>query len=641
MYKKIIKLFLLILFFTTIVFLYVIIDKEIIYPLDYFKSEDTKIEEQRARLQLLKDTVKQSPQILQKTIYAIDGNRTTKSIDSKNILYAISNTETFLTVSTPYINPKEIPDTKYSSDKIRYVIDEILKSPSSHLRQNIDEANDIKNMLWFGDIKISKLNNAQKLVFVTVKRSMLDKALKDPIYRKEFQHYMWNLLNHEVVHMLGGDEYFAAKYGQTSDINASSEFFQDLTSENFILELINKYFDDYYDYFSKKMDYILNIDIKKNNPQKNKILSMIDTITSNKKSIIIFSNRQQKLQLRTKQRALWVVDHNQSVINEYYLILTRGETFLTDNIASLNTIYSPYKSAGIYLNIYKLLKEKGYSKKDMELLNIQIAERVLDIEYGFESNNSIPYVIKCAKNSLNKLVSICFEDKTVVDDNLANGILYFYGSLVGKDYKKAKKYLELAVKKDSLRAKSLLARIYSNGLGTKKDLKRALELYEDIHDYNAIGWIYYTGDKSIKDYKKAFDSFYYAAINSNAFASSNVGLMYVRGEHVKVDYKIAMKYFEKAIKNNEVADILNNIAWMHLNGLGVKQDTEKALELFKKAAKGYSTAAIINLEWIYSTNEFGLKNSKKENYWHKKVKDLKQKNIDENYELTYITDQYS
>ena len=638
MIKKIIKSFLLITLLTTAVFLYVAIDKEIIYPLDYFKSEDTKIEEQRARLQLLKDTVNQSAQILQKTIYAIDGNRTTQSIDSKNILYAISNKEIFLAMPAPYIDPKKVPNFKYSIDKVQYVVKKILESPSGQLEQNTKKNKDIRNILWFGGMKTSKLNDGHKLVFVTVKRSILDKALRDPIYKKEFQHYMWNTLNHEAVHMLGGDEYFAAKYGQTLDVNTSSEFFQDNIHENLVLGMLNKYFDNSYSKFSKFIDLLLDSNLKLNNPQKNNIQSMMDTIKKNKKSIFILDKKRKEEQLSTNKRALWVKTHDRTVLNEYYLILTRGERFLTNSIISLNTEYWGSESAGLYFNIYKLLQEKGYSQKDIELFNSVIAKKVLDAKYGYKKTNSIPFVIKGVEHSLNQLVSICFEESGKVDDSLANGILYFNGNLVEKDYKKAKKYLEIASTKGSTRAKTLLAKIYYSGLGTKKDLKKALVLYKELHADNIVGWIYYTGDKSIQNYEKAFYSFYRAANNSNLIGRSNIGLMYFRGQHVQVDYKMALKHFEKAIEHYELADTINNIAWLHLNGLGVKQNTKKALELFEKAADNHSTAAILNIEWIFSTDEFNLKNPQKENYWHKRVKKLKQKDIDENHELTYTTD---
>jgi len=572
---------------------------------------------------------------LQKTIYAIDGNRTTKSIDSKNILYAISNTEICKAIPAPYIDSKKIPDFKHSIDKVQYVVGKILEFQLGQLEEHTETRKEIKSLLWHGGIKISKMNNGHKVVFVTVKRSILDKALKDSKYKKEFQHYMWNTLNHEAVHMLGGDEYFAAKYGQTLNVNTSSEFFQDKIHENFILKIINKYFNNSDSKFSKVIDFLLDVKIRPNDPHKSRIQSMVDIIKKNKESIITLDNEEQ---LRTNKRALWVKTHNRTVLNEYYLILTRGERFLTNSIMSLNTKYWVSQSTGLYFNIYKLLKEKGYSQKDIEHLNTLLAKRVLDIKYGYESTNKIPYVINGVENSLNKLASICFEDKIIIDNNLVKGILYFNGNLVGKDYARAKKYLELASEQGSLRAKTFLARIYYHGYGTKKDLKKALNLYKELHADNIVGWIYYIGDKSIQNYKEAFNFFYRASLNSNVMVKSNIGLMFVRGQYLRVDYKMALKYFNKAIENYAFANVVNNLAWMHLNGLGVKQNTKKALALFEKAAKDHSTAAILNLKWIYSTNKFNLKNSQKENYWNKRVKKLKQEDINENYELTYTID---
>lgn len=638
MYQKIVKTLLLVILISTVSFLYIIIDKKLIYPLDYFKSKETKKDNKRARMQLLKYTVNQSSNILQETLYAIDTNRTTQSIDSKNIFFAISNKEIFSAVSTPYINSKKIPNYKYSLQKVHYVINEILRSPYFKLEKNIQDAEDIRSMNWYGDMNISKMNDSKKVVFVTVKRSILDKALKDPTYKKEFQHYMWNTLNHEAVHMLGGDEYFAAKYGQTQDVNTSSAFFEDIVREDILRVLKNKYYDNSIDEFPKLIDQLFTIKLKPNNPNKNKILKMIDLIKKNKDLIYIVDKRHKEEQFGTNQRALWISTHNKTAANEYHLILTRGEKFLTNTVSILNKAYWKSTTTGFYYNIYQLLKEKGYSKNDMELLNSLIVGAVLDFKYGYHNSNRAPGVVKNAENSLNKLVSICFEDKTTRNDDLANGILYFNGNLVKKDYKKAKKHLTLASDNGSIRAKSLLGLMYHYGLGVKKNSHKALALYKELDSYDAMGYIYYTGDKSIRNYKEAYDKFGIAAVFGSPLGRSNIGLMYARGQYVTVDYNMAIKQFKKVLKNYELANTLNNMAWMYLNGLGVKQDIKKALELFEKAAKGRSTAAVLNLEWIYSTNEFNLKNSNKEKYWHKRAQQIEQRKLDDNYELCYTRD---
>ena len=638
-YKNILKTLLFVILISSVSFIYIVIDKELIYPSDYLKSEKTKKQERRARVQLLKSTVNQSAKILQKTLYAIDGNRTTQSIDSKNIFYAISNKEIFSAVPTPYINSKKIPDYNYSLQKIKYVIDEILLAPYFKLEKNIQDAEDIRSINWYGDMNVSKMNDGKKVVFVTVKRSILDKALKDSVYKKEFQHYMWNTLNHEAVHMLGEDEYFAAKYGQTQDVNTSSEFFEDIVREDIFKVLKNKYDNNTFDYFSEFVDRIFTIKIKHNDPNKTKILSMIDVIKKNKDTVYIVDRRHKEEQFGTNKRASWINTHNKSVANEYHLILTRGERFLAKTVGILNTAYWKSITTGLYYNMYQLLKEKGYSQQDMELLNSLIVSSVLKFEYGYQGANQTPGVMKNAENSLNKLVSICFEDQTTTnDDDLANGILYFNGNLVEKDYVKAKKYLTLASGHGSIRAKSLLGLMYHYGLGIKKNLHKALEFYKELDSYDAMGWVYYTGDKSIQNYKEAYNNFGTAAAFGSPAGRSSIGLMYVRGQYVEVDYNMAIKQFKKVLKNYELANTLNNMAWMYLNGLGVKQDTQKAIKLFEKAAKGRSTSAILNLEWIYSTNEFNLKNIDKEKYWHKRVQNIKQRMLDDDYELCYIRD---
>ena len=123
---------------------------------------------------------------------------------------------------------------------------------------------DIIKTSWEGSLSPAKLNKTQKIIFVTFKRSMVEKATKNPQYKKDFEKYVYNLINHEHIHMLGESEFLAAKYGQTFDVNTSSDFFKDLCDENII-----EYYDNYisFNILSDELDKI-TIQDKVSNKEK-------------------------------------------------------------------------------------------------------------------------------------------------------------------------------------------------------------------------------------------------------------------------------------------------------------------------------------------------------------------------------------
>jgi uncharacterized protein len=69
-----------------------------------------------------------------------------------------------------------------------------------------------------------------------------------------------------------------------------------------------------------------------------------------------------------------------------------------------------------------------------------------------------------------------------------------------------------------------------------------------------------------------------------AEAMNNLGWMYEKGEGVKVDFQIAMDWYEKAANLGSI-DAMNNIALMYEKGKGRKRDAQKAAEWYEKADK--------------------------------------------------------
>ncbi len=151
-----------------------------------------------------------------------------------------------------------------------------------------------------------------------------------------------------------------------------------------------------------------------------------------------------------------------------------------------------------------------------------------------------------------------------------------------------------------------------------------------------------TFDEAVKDYNagsyiKALNSFYALAKQGDAEAQFNVGMIYANGKGVKADLSEAMRWYEKAAKqengaaqynlaqiyykkaqegephayekakywyekaiNNHVKEAYNNLAALYMNGLGVEVNEKKAFELFAKAADLGDSEAQVNVAVMYA-----------------------------------------
>ena len=74
------------------------------------------------------------------------------------------------------------------------------------------------------------------------------------------------------------------------------------------------------------------------------------------------------------------------------------------------------------------------------------------------------------------------------------------------------------------------------------------------------------------------------AKRGNALAQFNLGLMYDKGEGVKRNYKMAVKWYKLAAsKNSALAQY--SLGWMHSQGWGSPKDNAEALDWYRLAAK--------------------------------------------------------
>jgi len=100
------------------------------------------------------------------------------------------------------------------------------------------------------------------------------------------------------------------------------------------------------------------------------------------------------------------------------------------------------------------------------------------------------------------------------------------------------------------------------------------------------------------DYATALREWTPLAEQGNAYAQSNLGLMYAKGQGVPQDYKTAVKWYRLAAEQGNAA-AQHNLGLMYAKGYGVPQDYKTAVKWWKLAAKQGYARAQSNLGLMY------------------------------------------
>ncbi len=190
------------------------------------------------------------------------------------------------------------------------------------------------------------------------------------------------------------------------------------------------------------------------------------------------------------------------------------------------------------------------------------------------------------------------------------GDMYFYGrGGLSQSYLDAQSWYLKAAQQDSPLAQFRLGVMYEKGLGTNKDVLRAVQYYQSAANEgyaeaeNLMGIFYATGTGGItEDDKQAVAWYQKAADQGFAKAEKNLGDMYFFGRGVDRDYKQAMVWYGKAADQN-IADAQYRLGYMYEKGLGVQQSNQDAITQYKKAARNGSVEAQRALDHLNSTNQ--------------------------------------
>ncbi len=128
---------------------------------------------------------------------------------------------------------------------------------------------------------------------------------------------------------------------------------------------------------------------------------------------------------------------------------------------------------------------------------------------------------------------------------------------------------------------------HSNSINCKKDKK----LEADFQ----LGCCYQYGIDGDVSLSKAFSRYMKCAMSGYAPAQNALGFLYLSGEGVVKDEKLAFKWFRSAADQHYPAALLN-ISYMYIDGVGTDIDIQKGLNCIYAAAKRGCDDARMTLE---------------------------------------------
>ncbi|XP_023367263.1 protein sel-1 homolog 1 [Otolemur garnettii] len=138
-------------------------------------------------------------------------------------------------------------------------------------------------------------------------------------------------------------------------------------------------------------------------------------------------------------------------------------------------------------------------------------------------------------------------------------------------------------------------------------LQRAFDYFNlaanagNSHAMAFLGKMYSEGSDIVpQSNETALHYFKKAADMGNPVGQSGLGMAYLYGRGVQVNYDLALKYFQKAAEQGWVDGQLQ-LGSMYYNGIGVKRDYKQALKYFNLASQGGHILAFYNLAQMHAS----------------------------------------
>ncbi len=179
----------------------------------------------------------------------------------------------------------------------------------------------------------------------------------------------------------------------------------------------------------------------------------------------------------------------------------------------------------------------------------------------------------------------------------------------GKTQEKSIPLLEKAAGGGEIRAMTLLAELYSKGVGTiavsreksAEWMDKAVHAYPcKAHDIAAVAKNYAKGVGTRQNAHKALDLYLRAAELGSPNAMRELGRMYARGLGVKPAPEKSIDWFRQGAEKGDAASMLE-LANAYASGYGIATSPELAMEWWKKAADAGNEEARTQLKQMQAT----------------------------------------
>ena len=168
-------------------------------------------------------------------------------------------------------------------------------------------------------------------------------------------------------------------------------------------------------------------------------------------------------------------------------------------------------------------------------------------------------------------------------------LMYLEGQGVAADPKKAAELFKKAADQGGKHAAYNLGLLYAQGRGVKQDFNKAFEIFKKVADegdadaqYN-VGLLYLSGQGIKQNSEEAAKYFGLAADQGQVDAQYNKALLYL-GDKDESEKSKAFKILQK-LANNGFVPAQSNFGLMYLHGDTVPKDAKMAATWITKAAK--------------------------------------------------------
>ncbi|RHZ70066.1 hypothetical protein Glove_275g54 [Diversispora epigaea] len=156
-----------------------------------------------------------------------------------------------------------------------------------------------------------------------------------------------------------------------------------------------------------------------------------------------------------------------------------------------------------------------------------------------------------------------------------------------------------------------LAKMYLDGIGIEKDLKKGFQIYSKVADegshiaLNCMACCYENGHGVEKSKKKALKLYLKSAEKGNLVAQSNVGICCENGIGIAIDETKAFQCFKKSASAGNFNSMCN-VGYSYECGIGVGEDEKEAFEWYLKAAEKGSPKTQYNVGNCYKHGCCGI-----------------------------------